>query len=168
MLSQIIAKELTIVARRPFDSIGLNLVGLARQRTNHLLLTYKQVGAVVVQCIDSGERALAIGNKHVGGNGVILRELNLYLAGLVAIALLLRDDLYVVTIGRCGWGSEHALEHFFARGLLPFIEVLNLAVSPRQRVVEVGNKLLGINGQIALEFVFLALLLRGVFLLGLI
>ena len=48
-----------------------------------------------MECIDGRERSFAIGNKEISRDGVVARQANLYLASLVAIAMLLGYELIV-------------------------------------------------------------------------
>ena len=63
-------------------------------------------------------------------------------------------------MGRRWRRHEHTVEHFLARSLLPGIEIGDLAVTPRQRIGEVGYQRVGIDRQIAAELILLALLCR--------
>ena len=165
MLCKVVAEELSLVTHRPSFCIGFHFFGFAGKRTYHLLLADKEMCPVIVKGVDSWERTLAVGDEHVGGDGVVFGEPDLYLTGFVAVALFFSKDFYVITFRRCGWGSEHAVKNLLTSSLTPLVEVLDVAIAPCQRICEVGYQRLGIYRQVTLKLVFIAFLLRYVFLL---
>ena len=166
-----ITKELTTITRQPLFSILDHHRILTSQRTDHFLLTDKEVGTVVVQGIDGREGAFALRNEHVGGNGVVTAQTYLYLAGLVAVTLLLGNQGEGKTLSsllcplssftRRRWRCEHAVKNLLTSGLTPHVEVGDAAMAPRHRIRQVLKQGVGINGEIAFELVFTSLLRKG-------
>ena len=159
MTGQVVAHELAVVELcHPLVGITDDSRVLAGQRPYHLLLAYKEVGAVVVQGVDGGERAFTVGNEHVSGYGVVAREADFDFAGAVAVALFLGQDLYVVAVSGGRRRGKHAVEDLLAGGLAPLVEVLDGTVSPCHRVGEVLDERVGVDRQVATELELAALL----------
>ena len=119
------------------------------------------MGTVVVQYIYGWERAFAVGDKQIGRNGVVTGEADLKLTGLVALALLFIENLCLKAVRRSRRRSEHTVEHFFTGSPFPGLEVTDVAISPSQRIGQIGNERVGIDRQIACVLIFLTPLRLG-------
>ena len=113
---------------------------------------------MIVQEVHCWERTFAIGDEHIGGHRVVTAQADLDLTCLIALALLLEEDLGLKALGRRGRRREHTVENLLTGRLAPSVKVAQLTMSPCEGIGEVGNQRVGIDGQVTHKLIFLALL----------
>ena len=154
----VVAPELSAIdLRLPVEGI-LDDDGILLEGNNHLLLADEQMGTVVVKQVDGRMfRTVILRHQHIRTYLIISAQLELELAGHIAVALLFAQHHHVP----CLWSRRrchHALQHLAAGRLLPLAEVGDVRLAPCQRIFHVGNERVAIYGHVLLEFIKRALL----------
>ena len=160
MSCQIVAHILSAVqVVHPFVGIVDDLL-LHPEGPYHFFFPNEEMGTMVVQQIDSGERPLAVGHQHIGHHTRIGIDIEHHLQGLIPLALFLAHHLHVITLrflGRC----HHTLERFRPCRLPPLVEVGDAGMVPSQRIGKFFFQLLHIDGEVERVFKLLPFLERG-------
>ena len=133
VLRKIVTKILTLI------KIVGPLVGIIvhpsinLKRTYHLLLSYSVVSAMVMKSHQGWERAISVGSEHISLDTRIVSKIECHLLGCVTVALLLCHNLRSPRRGMLG-RREHQLYHFIPCCPVPDTVVLDITVSPCQRI----------------------------------
>ena len=112
----------------PCVGISRHLVVLP-ERTNHLLFSNEEMGAVVMEQVHGRKRSLAVWHEQVGAHPAVSIHVELDLQRFIALALFFVHHFHVPRLGLRGWG-EHALQHLRSPSLLPFPERTDAGMFP--------------------------------------
>ena len=137
----------------------------SKERTNHLLLSYKEMSTMVMKRIDCWEWSLAIRNQEISRNTGIGVDIEGDFLRLISVSLLLAQNFHIPSRSRLR-RRHHTFKHLRPCRLLPLLEVLNRTVAPSHRIGQFLLQRFYIGRNLSLPFILLPLLklrLRRVF-----
>ena len=129
----------------------------SEERTNHLLLSDKEMGTMIMKRIDCWEGTLAVRNQEISRNTGIGVDIKGDFLRLISVSLLLTQYFHIPSRSRFR-RSHHALENLCPCRLLPLLEVLNRTVSPSHRIGQFLLQRFYISRNLSLPFILLPLL----------
>ena len=129
----------------------------SKERTNHLLLSDKEMGTMIMKRIDCWEWSLAIRNQEISRNTGIGVDIKGDFLRLISVSLFLTEHFHIPRCSRLR-RRHHAFEHLRPCRLFPLLEVLNRTVSPSHRIGQFLLQRFYIGRNLSLPFILLPLL----------
>ena len=129
----------------------------SKEWANHLLLSDKEMGTMIMKRIDCWEWALAIRNQEISRNSGIGVDIEGDFLRLIPVSLLLAQDFHIPSRSRLR-RRHHAFEDLSPCRFLPLLEVLNRTVSPSHRIGQFLLQRFYIGRNLSLPFILLPLL----------
>ena len=129
----------------------------SEERTNHLLLSDKEMGTMIMKRIDCWERSLAIRNQKISRNSGIGVDIKGDFLRLISVSLLLAQNFHIPSRSRFR-RRHHAFENLRPCRLLPLLEVSDRTVAPSHRIGQFLLQRFYIGRNLSLPFILLPLL----------
>ena len=129
----------------------------SKERTNHLLLSDKEMGTMIMKRIHRWEWSLAIRNQKISRNSGIGVDVEGDFLRLISVSLFLAQNFHIPSRSRFR-RRHHAFEHLRPCRLFPLLEVPDRTVSPSHRIGQFLLQRFYIGRNLSLPFILLPLL----------